>query len=546
VNNAWSPHQGYLTSGGNDLLVHLFHQPVPAPTVLISAALGVTFTEPRYLMTHLARRLAAGGANVVQYDHPADGDSTGDQHAVTVDDLLAAARTVLSFCRELSPMPIAVVGYGAGNVVAASLATEPDVRAAVLLAPCFRAWQWDWSALCPPGPDGLVAAEVTPDGSDRGDVWRAVYGEPVVPSQPPGPVGADLLAGLALHRPRIEDADTIERTLVISDLDEDISSSKGATHSIGHTASPDQPSWHWNLRCRSEVIDSVDTWVLTRLPAVETGEDGRSPDARSGTSRLKSSTADGASTVHALQIGEDTVFGVLRRPVRPSVAPDLCVVYETGNPGQRVDVHRCGPVIAERFAERGFASFRYDPRGMGCSLGDYSKMTWSLRLADGSAVHDFLRSEGFRSFAILGNSAGGRVGLRMAADGKGAQYHVLWGPILREADDDTIDPALVRAPGGLAIEWCGLPLGLRYQRDLRDFDYLAAIADDRTPTCVIFADDEPDLENLEEVKAALADRVDVVLETAAGQHGFSWLGLGEAIRKSLDWLESAQPTGEDR
>ena len=69
--------QGYLRGAAADLLVHVYEQPAAASVVLISGALGVSCTEPRYLMTLLARRLADNGATVVQYDHPADGDSAG-------------------------------------------------------------------------------------------------------------------------------------------------------------------------------------------------------------------------------------------------------------------------------------------------------------------------------------------------------------------------------------------------------------------------------------------------------------------------------------
>jgi pimeloyl-ACP methyl ester carboxylesterase len=248
--------------------------------------------------------------------------------------------------------------------------------------------------------------------------------------------------------------------------------------------------------------------------------------------------------VRAITVKDGLIFGILRRPDAPAARPELCVIYETGNPGQRVDIHRCGPVIAERLAARGIASFRYDPRGMGTSEGRYSDMTWSRRVEDLAAVINSLDADGLRSIVILGNSAGARVGLRLAPADPRIVGMVLWGPILREAAGEPDRPNLIRVPGGLATEWCGLPLGLRYQRDVREFDYVAAFAGDTTPTCVVFADDEPDQANLRAVLAAAASRAGVTGHTAPGQHGFTWLGLHEAIDHSVRWIERTFP-GEE-
>lgn len=470
-------HQGYLPSNGVDLLVHVHEQPVVAPTVVISSALGVSCTEPRYLMTLLARRLADEGATVVQYDHPADGDSTGDPGTVGAAELFAAGRQVLDFATGLSSGPIAVIGYGAGNAVAATLLEHSAVRAAVLLAPCVRAWGRDWAALCPPGPDGLIAPAVTPDGTDRGDIWRALYGEPVVPSQPPGPVGIRFLTEFARLHPYTATSARRDDVLVISDLETDLDGGGGAGLRLVHDATPAQPSWHWNLANRCIVVDAVADWIAGRCRRGVTARhhrpdgDGVSVSVRTA-GELRVGTTDGTASVRPVTVKDDVIFGILRRPDVPAAQPGLCVIYETGNPGQRVDIHRCGPVLAERLAAHGLASFRYDPRGMGTSQGNYQDMTWSRRVEDMAAVIESLGADGFHSIVVLGNSAGGRVGLRGAADDPRIAGLVLWGPILRESTDEPAGPNLVRVPGGLATEWCGLPLGLRYQRDVREYDYV--------------------------------------------------------------------------
>lgn len=534
-------HQGYLAGGGVDLLVHVHEQPGPAPAVVISSALGVSCTEPRYLMTLLARRLAGEGATVVQYDHPADGDSTGDPTTVRAADLFGAGRQVLEFAARLSSGPLAVVGYGAGNAVAASLLEHSAVRVAVLLAPCVRAWGKDWAAVCPSGPDGLVAPAVTQDGTDVGDVWRALYGEPVVPSQPPGPVGIQLLTGLAQLDPYAAASARRDDVLVISDLETDLDGMVGTGLRLVHEATAAQPSWHWNLANRGMIIDAIADWVGRGHRRSITARHHRLDcDGASGhwEGELRAGTTDGTVTARSVTVQDDVVFGILRRPEVPGPQPGLCVIYETGNPGQRVDIHRCGPVLAEQLAAHGLASFRYDPRGMGTSLGNYQDMTWSRRIEDLAAVMDSLGADGYRSIVILGNSAGARAGLRAATDDPRIAGLVLWGPILRESADESDEPNLIRVPGGLATEWCGLPLGLCYQRDMREYDYVAAFASNASPACVVFADDEPDQDNLRTVLGAVAVRTGVSVHTAPGQHGFTWSGLHEAIGHSVRWIQA--------
>jgi alpha-beta hydrolase superfamily lysophospholipase len=547
--------QGYLHGNTADLLLHVHEQQEPAPVVVISGALGVSCTEPRYLMTLLAHRLADGGATVVQYDHPADGDSTGNPRTLEAADLLGAGWQVLDFAAGLSSGPLAVVGYGAGNVVAAWLLGHTAVCAGVLLAPCARAWSRDWVALCPPASDGLIAPTVTPDGTGVGDIWRALYGEPVVPSQPPGPVGIRLLTEVARLNPYAVASSRRDDSLVISDLETDLDGVLGTGLRLAHRATPEQPSWHWNLANRTIVIDAVTDWIGCRCrlgPIADdqpVGEPARTratthADGARSQDALQATTRAGTATARRVVVEDDAIFGILRRPDGPAARSGPCVIYETGNPGQRVDIHRCGPVLAERLAAHGLASFRYDPRGMGTSQGNYQDMTWSRRVEDLAAVIAALDMDGFHPIVILGNSAGARVGLRAAAEDPRIAGLVLWGPILRESVEESAEPSLIRVPGGLATEWCGLPLGLRYQRDVRDHDDLAAFTGGNTPTCVIFADDEPDQANLRAVLAAVRTRRGVTVMTAPGQHGFTWSGLHEAITHSVRWIQATLLGGD--
>ncbi len=373
-----------------------------------------------------------------------------------------------------------------------------------------------------------------------------------MPSQPPGPVGARLLAELEKLDPYAAMSAAGRDVLVISDLDSDLDWAAAGVR-LAHQATPAQPSWHWNLANRIVVIDAVAHWVKHRFVAAGLATSQKTPN-RSGhlqcitgtnsKDSLQATTRNGTVSVRPVAIDSEVIFGILRQPEDRAAFHDLCVIYETGNPGQRVDIHRCGPVLAARLAANGLASFRYDPRGMGTSQGNYHDMTWSRRVEDLAAVIDALDRDGLHSIVILGNSAGARVALRAASADPRIVGLVLWGPILSESADESARPNLIRVPGGLATEWCGLPLGLRYQRDIRDHDYTAALATGTTPTCVIFADDEPDQANMRAVLAAAAARDHVTIRTAPGQHGFTWQGLHQAITYSVCWIKQTIVEGD--
>lgn len=536
VRASYTVRHGYLRAARGDLLVTLHRQPEPAPVVLIVSAFGVSCSEPRYLMTLLARRLAAEGMTVVQYDHPADGDSTGSPAEIRAGDLLDGAQQALTVAAGHSSGAIAVVGYGIGNAIACTLLDQPGVGLAVLISPCLRAWDLDWVAACPrPDGAGMIAPPVTADRTALGDIWRAIYGEPVVLSQPPAPVSASLVGDLARADPRPALARHRTSVLLISDLDSDLTGQAGPSLRLTHEASSVQPSWHWNFTVRSSVIEAITGWL-----GAARSEVGAVDQAEADDPQLQDQASDGKAIARSVQVCGETVLGVLRQPDVPAAANELCVIYEPGNPGQRVDIHRAGPVLAETLAGRGLASFRYDPRGMGTSQGDYQQMTWSARLTDLTCVMDSLEADGYKSFAVVGNSAGARVAVRAACTDRRIAGVVLWDPVLRDAADsaDGAVPALIRVPGGVATEWCGLPLGLRYQRDEREYDYLNALAQVPVPTCLVLAVDGV---GDSAVLAAAPD--DVAVHHVAGTHGFNWPGLLRAVDISAQWILTTHRRG---
>lgn len=520
----------------------LAHEVSPTrPAVVISPGAGATFSEPRYFFSILGRRLAEIDCNVYLYDHPGMGDSPPPGGECGLIDMVAAARSVVDHARRNSSRVAAVIGYGLGNVVAAALHGDAPSRATVAIG------------AVPPLPsdivdsllihDDMVIPEVFPLAAAQSDVWRLIYGEPVVPSQPPAPVSLKLLSEVlkfGLTADTGTAGDLLGRVVVITDVPAD-HWPDAEVLLIEHQPTAERPSWQWDMHCRDEIANHVCSVVSQEIQA-DRGAAATRVDANAP--RAPELSSNEVAVIHRIAhvSGSDghVMRGILSSPSVTRAEPDRrrILIYETGNPGQRVDIHGLGPLLARSLAQAGWSTFRYDPTGMGVSNGPFDQMTWSTRVEDCLRVCDFLRDEGYEEFVLLGNSSGARVALDCARRVRGMLGSLLWGPILQEADDgnEAGRASLIRTASGLATEWCGLPLGLGYQRDRRQRDDLSLLRQQALPMCIIFANDEPDLVNRDVVLGTVRNSASATVLSAPGQHGFSWAGLQVALAASVGWL----------
>src|SRR6266536_566678 len=123
----------------------------------------------------------------------------------------------------------------------------------------------------------------------------------------------------------------------------------------------------------------------------------------------------------AFESGGLRVAGSYSEPARPGSFPALLMLAGSGQtdrddnaPKLRIDALR---QIAMFLALKGFASLRYDKRGVGDSEGDYWKTGFDDRLTDAAAGLAWLRSQGTvdpdRVF-VLGHSEGALLAIRLA------------------------------------------------------------------------------------------------------------------------------------
>ncbi|MDX3640005.1 alpha/beta hydrolase [Streptomyces sp. MB09-02B] len=513
-----------------------------APTVVLLSGLGVGMSEPRYLWAVLARELAGQGLNVLQYDHPGQGDSSLTGRLATPDSVRTAAYSAVAQARRIGSGRVVTVGYGLGNLLVAELLRSGETEAGVLVCPgtdrC-RAGAHQPEAMTALARRGRVAPDELQDDDTVAALLDAMVGEPYQPPQPAGPVDAALLAAAAVAAEEAFTGLRDARALVVAAdrEDRDYARRTGlAVREIRHEPTKWAPSWHWSYEPRRAVLDAVLGFVREMLADPAPRELPKSGPSPAVTETVPGPRGDRISSLNFTSGGEH-LLGILHEPgPRPGGAPQpVCLIYEPGNPGQRVDIHECGPALAHAGAAHGVPVFRYDSRGMGVSDGSFTHSTWSRRLEDLTAAVARLRSAGVAErFVVVGNSAGARLAAMAAHALPEVTGAVLWGPILSE-DGEGPTPRLRRVDGTLAAEWCGLWQGVAYNRDDRGRDYPRLLHDSAVPVLVVYGYDETGEDHVRTMLAETARHPMWELSVVHGSHGFSSRGLAEAVRTTTGW-----------
>ncbi|HEX2095584.1 MAG TPA: alpha/beta hydrolase [Longimicrobiaceae bacterium] len=542
--------QRFLGDPGEEVCVVLRWRGPGAPTAVICPGLAVGAAEPRYLLPILARELHELGWNTFQFDYLGDGDSAGDHSRVTLGTATASTERVVAFAESLGCGGFALVGYGVGNVVTACLAARERVRAVALIAPHLPVFNGGngpvWEALDRLDTSGgAVFPQSSHADGPLGALLRATVGEAVVPAQPCGPISPGFLQELRTVRPQEWLARSSTPLLVVSDNSGDAlarPAAPAAFRPIDHTPSGYRPSWHWCAECREGVLGALREWLREHLPAPAPREPGLSPrppppplpdgageDFRPG-ERVRACS-------FAREVRGETVLGVLHVPPRGAPHRPVGLVYEVGIPGQRVDVHRCGPRTAAALAGLGFYVLRYDARGMGLSDGDFSEVTWTRKLEDLRQVMDAVSALGPDRFVVLGNSAGARMAYLAANRCDRVAGCVSWGPILVEPEERVGEGVLRRHPSGrLVTEYCGLWLGVAYNLDERRYDFLDEFRRCRKPGLVLFAREEENRVNKERMREIAREMPGTVVREVPGTHGFAPEAVPEVIGATTEWL----------
>lgn len=523
-----------------------------APAIIICPGVAVSMSEPRYLLSILARQCSDLGFNVFQFDYVGNGDSAGTYLDVSLSSLLGSVEQVLEFVESLGCSQVGIVGYGIGNLVASLVFERPLIAAVALLSPHFLVFsgqcQEVWSELAEistRNQAGPVYPQVWHSKMALGMLWRATVGENMVPAQPCGPLNALLLWQLRTMHPHASFSQHNKPMFIMSEREDDAIDRPGspiAFELIRHCSTLYKPSWHWCAECREHVLACLTSWLRERFgtPYLE------SPKAEELGLGLVAPSVDSyfVETARqyplAVEVEGQSVLGILHTPPASAPKRQMCVIYEPGIPGQRVDIHCCGPRLAQALAREGFPVFRYDGRDMGVSAGEFHEFTWSRKAKDLTCIMDHLAAldgEHMRQFAILGNSAGARTACLVANRSERICACVFWGPILIEPAERVGERVVKRhSSGTLVTEYCGLWLGIKYNLDERRYNFAQEFEVCRKPSLILFASNEENLANKETVLEIASKRPEYCVREIEGTHGFSPEAIGDAIDASVSWL----------
>lgn len=130
--------------------------------------------------------------------------------------------------------------------------------------------------------------------------------------------------------------------------------------------------------------------------------------------------------------GEIQIGGTLTLPAGDVKAPLL--IMSSGSGAQNRDSEVFGFKIfsdmAQRLAEEGIPSFRYDDRGVGESTGNFGNATLENLASDVETIMSYFQNDAknkFQRFALLGHSQGGVVAGKVAAENVAVDQLILMG-----------------------------------------------------------------------------------------------------------------------
>jgi dienelactone hydrolase len=160
-------------------------------------------------------------------------------------------------------------------------------------------------------------------------------------------------------------------------------------------------------------------------------------------------------------------------------------------------------IVAERFAEQGVITLRFDFRGSGESDGKWEDTTFTSQLEDSIAALDFLEEQVFvqtDALGVIGLSQGGLIASCLGARDGRVKSMVLWSPVSIPAftygellsfssiHDAFVEDAIIQSP----ISWGGTTqLRSEFFREFFLIDPLAEISLYHGPLLVAVGSEDP-------------------------------------------------------
>lgn len=361
-------------------------------------------------MMALADQLAHAGLPTIRFDYRDTGDGTGDGAGVSIDGLIADARTAAAVLRDqcgVGTIIMAGVRLGAAVALLASDGVD-DVGALALIAPVLsghaflRETRASASVASLSGLDPVPPADSDLPLNTNGFHWPAAFQRQVA--------GIDLTGAPAPACPAL---------LIPARGDRRPAKLAAAWRDAGAMVTelpfPDYEGWMQDPTTNqppAATFAAITAWAAERTPSPVT-----TPARSAATSTpIALTLADDDWIEEPVRFGRDQVlFGILCRPRDSAAAPVAALLLHEGST-HHIGNGRAYVRLARRLAAEGYASLRMDLTGMGDSpAGENTRHPHydPERIAEGVAGIDRLAEAGFAKVVAFGLCSGAHTALQV-------------------------------------------------------------------------------------------------------------------------------------
>lgn len=220
----------------------------------------------------------------------------------------------------------------------------------------------------------------------------------------------------------------------------------------------------------------------------------------------------------------EELVGILTYPKREGVIPALLMLH--GFASNKDEAGNLFRQMARELAGAGIASFRFDFRGWGESVGEMADTTFAGLIADGEAAYQFIATRDFidpRKLGILGFSLGGGVAIALAGLHPDwfrslASWSSVGDPVTdftRLLGHSTFDRAAREGIVRLNLGWREVSLKAGFFDSLSQYHLKELISDYQGAFLAIAGEDD-----------FAATHVPALIANAAGQRKESWIVEG--------------------
>lgn len=465
--------------------------------VLVCPGIGYYKSGPYFLLSNIARELYKE-TNVMLFDYYGEGDSDGEYSDVSIDRIITSGRNVLEYIKKIGYDNIILVGLGIGNIVCLKLETDKEVDSIVHI-------------------DYLSSRFNNKNKSDlllSDDIKKGLIGifseerNNVITDNFINNLSYDIGEQSLLNKEHyfVNQVKVNNTTYSLSEID--ISNKMlpfifdKIVEEVCNLVKEKADNWDKQLTCdyNNDIFESTE---ITR-------------------------------EIEGLQ-------GVLH-----SGNNEVCIIFEPGLGGDRIDHMRTGVLLGRNLLKQGFDVFRYDFIGCGISEGDFHKYSWEARINKLNKIIEKLKfKNGYKKIGIVSYSEGAKLASYITDMREDIIGTVMMSPALYNGfynysgvEEQNICKVFVPKftndkKRGICYPTQAFFLGMQYFTEQKKFDFYTNYRNIEKEVCIIYGEND----SLFESALFNNDRSDNIKINGEG-HLYTYGGTIEAINHIIKYFKN--------